>query len=42
MTVRPYLARMVGDLALEREEQRLIDEGALPGFAWWYCGTPKA
>lgn len=41
MTVRPYLARMVGELALEREEQRLIADSALPGFAWWYCGAPK-
>ena len=42
LTERPYLARMVGEPALEREEQRLIEEGALPGFAWWYCGVAKS
>ena len=42
LTERPYLARMVGEPTLEREEQRLIDDGALPGFAWWYCGAPKS
>jgi 2-polyprenyl-3-methyl-5-hydroxy-6-metoxy-1,4-benzoquinol methylase len=42
LTERPYLARMVGEPTLEREEQRLIDEGALPGFAWWFCGAPKS
>jgi 2-polyprenyl-3-methyl-5-hydroxy-6-metoxy-1,4-benzoquinol methylase len=41
LTDRPYLARMVGEPALEREEQRLMEEGALPAFAWWYCGVPK-
>ena len=41
LTERPYLARMVGEPTLEREEQRLIDEGALPAFAWWYCGAAK-
>ena len=41
LTERPYLARMVGDPMLEREELRLIDEGALPAFAWWYCGVAK-
>ena len=41
LTERPYLARMVGEPTLEREEQRLMDEGALPGFAWWYCGVAK-
>jgi len=42
LTERPYLARMVGQPALERREQRLIEEGALPGFAWWYCGVAKS
>jgi 2-polyprenyl-3-methyl-5-hydroxy-6-metoxy-1,4-benzoquinol methylase len=41
LTKRPYLARMVGEPTLEREEERLIDEGALPAFAWWYCGVAK-
>jgi len=41
LTERPYLARMVGEPALEREEQRLLEEGALPAFAWWYCGVAK-
>ena len=41
LTERPYLARMVGEPTLEREEQRLIREGALPAFAWWYCGAAK-
>ena len=41
LTPRPYLARMLGERRLEREEQRLIDDGALPGFAWWYCGAPS-
>ena len=41
LTERPYLARMVGQPMLEREEQRLMEEGALPGFAWWYCGVAK-
>ena len=41
LTDRPYLARMLDDPALEREEQRLLDEGALPAFAWWYCGAAK-
>jgi 2-polyprenyl-3-methyl-5-hydroxy-6-metoxy-1,4-benzoquinol methylase len=41
LTERPYLARMVGEPRLEREEQRSIKGGALPGFAWWYCGTAK-
>jgi 2-polyprenyl-3-methyl-5-hydroxy-6-metoxy-1,4-benzoquinol methylase len=41
LTERPYLARMVGEPTLEREEQRLIEDGALPGFAWWYCGVAK-
>jgi 2-polyprenyl-3-methyl-5-hydroxy-6-metoxy-1,4-benzoquinol methylase len=41
LTERPYLARMVGEPRLEREEQRSIEGGALPGFAWWYCGTAK-
>lgn len=39
---RPYLARMVGEPALEREEQQLLKEGALPAFAWWYCGVAKS
>lgn len=42
VTERPYLARMVGEPALEREEQRLIEEGALPAFAWWFCGAAKS
>jgi 2-polyprenyl-3-methyl-5-hydroxy-6-metoxy-1,4-benzoquinol methylase len=42
LTERPYLARMVGERTLEREEQRLLDEGALPAFAWWYCGVAKS
>ena len=42
LTDRPYLARMVAEPTLEREEQRLMDEGALPAFAWWYCGAAKA
>jgi 2-polyprenyl-3-methyl-5-hydroxy-6-metoxy-1,4-benzoquinol methylase len=42
LTERPYLARMVGEPTLEREEQRLIREGALPAFAWWYCGVAKS
>jgi 2-polyprenyl-3-methyl-5-hydroxy-6-metoxy-1,4-benzoquinol methylase len=42
LTGRPYLARMVGDPMLEREEQRLLDEEALPAFAWWYCGVAKS
>jgi len=41
LTARPYLARMVDQPTLEREEQRLMDEGALPGFAWWYCGAAR-
>jgi SAM-dependent methyltransferase len=41
LTERPYLARMVGEPALEREEQRLMEEEALPAFAWWYCGIAK-
>jgi len=41
LTERPYLARMVGEPTLEREEQRLMEEGALPAFAWWYCGVAK-
>ncbi len=41
LTERPYLARMVGEPTLEREEQRLIEDGDLPGFAWWYCGVAK-
>jgi SAM-dependent methyltransferase len=41
LTDRPYLARMVGEPALEREEQRLLEEGTLPAFAWWYCGVAK-
>ena len=41
LTERPYLARMVGEPTLEREEQRLMAEGALPAFAWWYCGVAK-
>ena len=41
VTKRPYLARMVGKPTLEREEERLMEEGALPGFAWWYCGVAK-
>jgi 2-polyprenyl-3-methyl-5-hydroxy-6-metoxy-1,4-benzoquinol methylase len=41
LTEQPYLARMVGDPMLEREEQRLIEQGALPGFAWWYCGAAR-
>ena len=42
LTDRPYLARMVAEPTLEREEQRLMEEGALPAFAWWYCGVAKA
>jgi 2-polyprenyl-3-methyl-5-hydroxy-6-metoxy-1,4-benzoquinol methylase len=42
LTERPYLARMVGEPTLEREELRLIGEGALPAFAWWYCGVAKS
>ncbi|MGZ4309189.1 MAG: class I SAM-dependent methyltransferase [Gaiellaceae bacterium] len=42
LTERPYLARMVGQPMLEREEQRLMEEGALPAFAWWYCGVAKS
>jgi 2-polyprenyl-3-methyl-5-hydroxy-6-metoxy-1,4-benzoquinol methylase len=42
LTNRPYLARMVGEPTLEREEERLIDEGALPAFAWWYCGVARS
>jgi 2-polyprenyl-3-methyl-5-hydroxy-6-metoxy-1,4-benzoquinol methylase len=42
LTDRPYLARMVGEPTLEREEQRLMEEGALPAFAWWYCGVAKS
>jgi 2-polyprenyl-3-methyl-5-hydroxy-6-metoxy-1,4-benzoquinol methylase len=42
LTKRPYLARMVGEPTLEREEERLIDEGALPAFAWWYCGVARS
>jgi 2-polyprenyl-3-methyl-5-hydroxy-6-metoxy-1,4-benzoquinol methylase len=42
LTERPYLARMLDEPGLEREEQRLMDDGALPGFAWWYCGAPKS
>ena len=41
LTDRPYLARMVGRPMLEREEQRLMEEGGLPAFAWWYCGAAK-
>jgi 2-polyprenyl-3-methyl-5-hydroxy-6-metoxy-1,4-benzoquinol methylase len=41
LTERPYLARMVGKPTLEREEQRSMEEGALPAFAWWYCGVAK-
>jgi hypothetical protein len=33
---------MLDEPGLEREEQRLMDDGALPGFAWWYCGAPKS
>ena len=42
LTERPYLARMLDEPTLEREEQRLLDEGALPAFAWWYCGVAKS
>jgi 2-polyprenyl-3-methyl-5-hydroxy-6-metoxy-1,4-benzoquinol methylase len=42
LTERPYLARMVGRPMLEREEQWLMEEGALPAFAWWYCGVAKS
>jgi 2-polyprenyl-3-methyl-5-hydroxy-6-metoxy-1,4-benzoquinol methylase len=42
LTERPYLARMVGQPMLEREEQRLMEKGALPAFAWWYCGVAKS
>jgi 2-polyprenyl-3-methyl-5-hydroxy-6-metoxy-1,4-benzoquinol methylase len=42
LTERPYLARMVGEPTLEREEQRSMEEGALPAFAWWYCGVAKS
>jgi 2-polyprenyl-3-methyl-5-hydroxy-6-metoxy-1,4-benzoquinol methylase len=41
LTDRPYLARMLDEPMLERDEQRLLDEGALPAFAWWYCGAAK-
>ena len=41
LTERPYLARMLDEPTLEREEQRLLEEGALPAFAWWYCGVAK-
>ena len=35
---RPYLARMLGTLALEAEEQRLIAAGTLPALGRWYIG----
>jgi 2-polyprenyl-3-methyl-5-hydroxy-6-metoxy-1,4-benzoquinol methylase len=41
LTERPYLARMLGEPTLERDEHRLLDDGALPAFAWWYCGVAK-
>ena len=41
VTERPYLARMLGEEGLQREEQRLIDGGALPAIGWWYCGGLK-
>jgi SAM-dependent methyltransferase len=41
VTPRPYLARMLGEPTLEREEQRLIDDGALPAVGWWYCAAVR-
>ncbi len=41
VTKRPYLARMLGEDGLQRDEQRLIDAGALPAIGWWYCGVAK-
>jgi SAM-dependent methyltransferase len=37
-TPRPYLARMLGRPELEREEEALIEGGALPALGWWYVG----
>jgi SAM-dependent methyltransferase len=42
LTQRPYLARMLGEDGLQREEQHLIDGGELPAIGWWYCGAAKA
>jgi SAM-dependent methyltransferase len=36
LTERPYLARMLGDDALQQEEQQLIESGELPAIGWWY------
>jgi SAM-dependent methyltransferase len=41
VTERPYLARMLGKDDLQLEEQRLIDDGALPAIGWWYAGAAK-
>jgi SAM-dependent methyltransferase len=41
VTQRPYLARMLGEDGLQREEQQLIDSGELPAIGWWYCGAAK-
>ena len=35
---RPYLARMLGSLELEAEEQRAITAGTLPALGRWYVG----
>jgi SAM-dependent methyltransferase len=42
VTERPYLARMLGKDDLQLEEQRLIDDGALPAIGWWYVAAAKA
>jgi SAM-dependent methyltransferase len=41
-THRPYLARMLGILELEHEEQAMITEGALPALGWWYFADARA
>jgi SAM-dependent methyltransferase len=38
-SVRPYLARMLGTVDLEAEEQRRIAAGALPALGDWYVGV---
>jgi hypothetical protein len=40
-THRPYLARMLGILELEHEEEAMITEGALPALGWWYFADAR-
>ena len=42
LTSRPYLASVLGQRELERDEVAAIERGGLPAVGWWYVGAAKS